>query len=111
MGSLYYGRWEVPIRIEDRMLSHLRVVITTKFRRSESFTLSWQHRHGEAGDHSTVWLHPSIQLRFVFDEAEHQDLNRAWIEELVNEANTARGIHLTDDHPDGTGVRRPPSEQ
>jgi hypothetical protein len=106
MGSLYYGPREIAIHIEDRTLAHLRVVVTTKFRRNEAFALSLQHRDGEPGDHTTLWLHPAIPLRFVFDEPERTDLSRAWMEELVNAANTTAGIHLTDDHADGPAAYR-----
>ncbi|MBT9405172.1 hypothetical protein KBY50_26255, partial [Salmonella enterica subsp. enterica serovar Typhimurium] len=81
MGSLYYGDTQTPIQIEDRALAHLKVVIATKMRRNESFTLSWRHPEGDAPGRSTLWLHPSIPLRFVFDEAETPELSRRWIEE------------------------------
>src|SRR5690349_10997965 len=101
MGSLYYGAREAPVRIPDRTLAHLRVAITTKFRRNETFTLTWRHPDDEGGDHSTIWLHPSIPLEFVFDEPDRHDLSRTWIEELVNAANTTTGIHLVDEQLDG----------
>lgn len=40
MGMLHYGGGSEPIHIEDRALAHLKVVIATKRRRNESFTLS-----------------------------------------------------------------------
>lgn len=46
MGHLYYGTTPEPIRIPDRLLSHLKVVVATKLRRSESFTVSWTHVDG-----------------------------------------------------------------
>ena len=39
MGNLYYGTAPEPIRVPDRLLSHLKVVAATKLRRGESFTL------------------------------------------------------------------------
>ncbi len=98
MGTLYYGAQGVPIHIEDRALAHLKVVIATKLRRNESFTLSWRHRDEEDGGRSTIWLHPSIPLLFVFEEPEPPELSRAWIEELANSANTSGGIQLVDEH-------------
>ncbi len=82
MGTIYYGGSATPIHIEDRALAHLKVVIATKLRRSESFTVSWQHPEGEPRGRSTIWLHPSIPIRFVFDDPEPAELNREWIEEL-----------------------------
>ncbi|WP_194763837.1 hypothetical protein [Microbacterium sp. UFMG61] len=97
MGSLYYGA-SAPISIEDRALAHLKVVVATKLRRNESFTLSWQHQDGEQHGRSTVWLHPSIPLRFVFDEPDAPDLSRRWIEELAHSANSSGGITLIAEH-------------
>ena len=70
MATLFYGASDVPIHIEDRALAHLKIVIATKLRRQESFTLSWRHPEGEPGGRSTIWIHPSIPLRFTFDEPE-----------------------------------------
>lgn len=97
MGTIYYGGTSSPIDIDDRALAHLKVVIATKLRRGESFTLSWRHRDDQPRGRSTVWLHPSIPLRFVFDDPEPAILDRAWIEELANSANSSGGIMLITD--------------
>src|SRR6218665_4055905 len=94
MGLLYYGGSADPIQVEDRALAHLKIVITTKLRRNESFTLSWQHPDGDAPGRSTIWLHPSIPLRFVFDEPEAPELHMEWITAMANSANTSGGIRL-----------------
>lgn len=94
MGTIYYGDGGTPINIEDRTLAHLKVVIATKLRRGESFTLSWRHPEGEAQGRSTIWLHPSIPLRFVFEDPEPTTLSREWVEELASSANSSGGILL-----------------
>jgi hypothetical protein len=98
MGTLYYGGSDTPIDIEDRALAHLKVVIATKLRRNESFTLSWQHPPDQERGRSTLWLHPSIPLRFVFDEPVSAELNRKWIEDLAQSANSSGGITLVAEH-------------
>ncbi len=98
MGSLYYGDAQTPIQIDDRALAHLKVVIATKLRRNESFTLSWRHPEGDAPGRSTLWLHPSIPLRFVFQEPESPELSRKWIEDLAHSASSSGGILLVDEH-------------
>lgn len=100
MGTMYYGGPGTAIHIEDRALAHLKVVIATKLRRGESFTLSWQHPADEPRGRSTVWLHPSIPLHFVFDEPEPPELSREWIHDLANSANTSGGITLVAEHVD-----------
>ncbi len=101
MGTIYYGDAATPIHIEDRALAHVKVVIATKLRRNESFTLSWRHPEGEPTGRSTIWLHPSIPLRFVFDDPEPAELNRAWIEQLAQSATTSGGIALVPEHLGG----------
>lgn len=93
-----YGDARDPIHIEDRALAHLKIVIATKLRRNESFTLSWRHPAGESEGRSTIWLHPSIPLRFVFDAPEAPELSRQWIEDLANSANSTGGIMLVEEH-------------
>ena len=97
MGSLHYGGSDSPIRIEDRALAHLKVAIATKLRRNESFTLSWRHSDGDENGRSTIWLHPSIPLRFTFDDPEAPQLNLKWIEQLMMSANSSGGISLVDE--------------
>ena len=100
MGTIYYGGSATPIHIEDRALAHLKVVIATKLRRDESFTVSWKHPDDQPRGRSTIWLHPSIPLRFVFDDPDPTDLSREWIEELANSANSSGGITLIAEHFD-----------
>jgi len=104
MGMLFYGAAEDPIHIEDRALAHLKVAIATKLRRQESFTLSWRHPDGESQGRSTIWLHPSIPLRFVFEEAETPQLNARWLQELMMNASSSGGISLVDEVADGPGL-------
>lgn len=103
MATLFYGASDVPIHIEDRALAHLKIVIATKLRRQESFTLSWRHPEGEPGGRSTIWIHPSIPLRFTFDELEPPQLNTRWIEDLMQSVNSTGGILLVDEVIDAPG--------
>jgi len=98
MGRLLYGDAQDPISIEDRALAHLKIVIATKLRRNESFTLSWRHPEGTPEGRSTIWIHPSIPMRFVFDDAEPPELSRQWIEDLAHSAHSTGGIVLVEEH-------------
>jgi len=95
MGMLIYGDGERPVQIEDRALAHLKAVIVVKLRRNESFTVSW--RHPDDAGRSTLWLHPSIPLHFMFEGSEPEQLNRIWLEKLMDSANTSGGILLVDE--------------
>lgn len=85
-------------------------MIATKLRRSESCTVSWRHPEDQPRGRSTLWLHPSIPLRFVFDDPEPAELSRAWIEELANSANSSGGIMLVAEHFDTRAVDTPQNE-
>ena len=90
------------LHIEDRALAHLKVVIATKLRRNESFTASWTHPEGDAYGRSTIWLHPSIPLRFTFEGREPPKLNPKWIDDLMQSANSTGGITLVDEIVQGS---------
>ena len=101
MGLLRYGGSNDGIPIDDRALAHLKVAIATKLRRNESFTLSWRDpANGEHG-RETIWLHPSIPLRFTFAEPEPPELNVKWIQALMVEASSSGGISIVDEVVDG----------
>lgn len=104
MGTIYYGGSATPIEIEDRALAHLKVVIATKLRRGESFTVSWTHPEDQPRGRTTLWLHPSIPLRFTFDEAVAPELSREWLEDLANSAHSSGGIVLVSEHFDTSPV-------
>lgn len=98
MGVLHYGTESSPIHIDDRALAHLKVVIVSKLRRQESCTVSWQHPEEDGAGRSTIWVHPSIPVRFEFDDAVSVELNREWLEELAHSANALGGIALVSEH-------------
>jgi len=108
MGHLYYGTSTESIRIPDRLLSHLKVVTTTKLRRSESFTLGWTHVDGTPG-RTTLWVQPAIPMRFVFDSAEPETLNATVLKNMADMANSSAGlvVDLTVDIPASDSAQRP----
>ncbi|MFT4212944.1 MAG: hypothetical protein QM626_13855 [Microbacterium sp.] len=99
MGTMFYGDDSTALHFEDRALAHLKVVIATKLRRGESFTISWVHGPGEQRGRSTVWISPSIPLRFVFDDPEPTTLNPRYLDQLATSANSSGGIQLIDEDP------------
>lgn len=110
VGTLYYGDSGTPIGIEDRALAHVKVAVVTKLRRGESFTLSWQHTDDQPRGRSSLWLHPAIPLRFVFDSPEAPELSRDWIEELMRSANSTGGIRLVPEHIDDEPIEADPHQ-
>lgn len=89
MGRLYYANATAPIEVDDYELAHLKMVTTTKLRRSEGFSMSFS---SAAAGRSTVWVHCSIPLRFEFDTAEPIRLDPAHVNELAQAAASAAGV-------------------
>lgn len=91
MGQLLYGSPPERFDFDDRTLAHVEIVIIAKLRRQESFTLAMVT---DGGARTSIWLHPSSVLQFTYDVAAHE-INRAWLEELVDSANTPAGLRIT----------------
>lgn len=94
MGSLYYGSDTHASAIPDRVLAHLKVIITTKLRRGEAFTISWTHPEDVPGGRTTLWMHASIPVRFVFDSAQADSLDPGVLQRLANEAGRSGGLNV-----------------
>jgi hypothetical protein len=94
MGRLTYGHPQWTIEFDDRVLAHMRAVIIAKMRRDERFNLSWFHGKAAGNGHSSIWIHPAIPLQFEFDGNRDPSLNRAWIDLLMNSANSVGGMHV-----------------
>lgn len=92
MGTLHYGNACEPIEMPDRVLAHLKVLISTKLRRSESFSLSWDHIVDGVVERSSIWLHCSIPLQFQVDAEAANKLDRAYLQELADAANSSAGV-------------------
>jgi hypothetical protein len=92
MGVLSYGGSEYEF--DDRVLSHLQVVITTKLRRRESFSLTWVPENGEYGRES-IWIDNGFPIRFRFTEPGGLPLNREWLEQLMDGTHRPAGLVLT----------------
>jgi hypothetical protein len=104
MGQIHYPGRDDPIRVNDRALAHLKVVITTRMRRHEAFCLSWNGSSGEGTE--TIWIAPEQPLRYEFDDTEPHDLDPRWLERLVAAANQTGGVRIDDLD---SSVEEPPS--
>lgn len=104
MGTLSYDSTTV-VEIDDRELAHLQLVIVGKLRRKESFLFSWENDPAIGGT-TSVWMHANITLTLQFSESSGQlRINRAWVEELAQAANSARGLFLTPEPAEGARAR------
>lgn len=94
MGKLIYGIPDTEVEFDDRVLAHMKAVIVAKLRRNESFTLSWDIPSSAGGGRTSVWLHPAIAIQFEFYGNREPSVNRAWIDELMNSANSPGGMRI-----------------
>jgi len=90
MGSLHYGSPPATFELDDRTLAHVELVVLAKLRRAESFALTLD---APKGGRSTVWVNASSTLRFEFGAGTHE-INREWLEELIESANTTAGMRV-----------------
>lgn len=91
MGKLFYGSDPQPIDIDDRLLQYLQVVLSTKLRRSESFTITWTDAPAQQA-RTTLWIQPSISLRFVYESTESPRLSTGYLRQLADQAATSSGL-------------------
>lgn len=104
MGRLMYGNSAFEIPMEDRPLAHLQVVIGSKLRRHESFFFSWSNGVANGSGRGTAWIDPSVPLLFLYAGNGHPQLNRDWLERLLELANSPQGLHLVEE-PETTSTR------
>ncbi|GAB3808790.1 hypothetical protein GCM10028798_35410 [Humibacter antri] len=91
MGYLVYND-RAQYRFDDRTLSHLKIAITSKLRLQEGFLLSWRVAPEDGGGRISIWLSPSIQLQFLFNEPAPPPLNPQWLEALARSSHGLRGM-------------------
>ena len=95
MGKLEYNSSRPPIDVEDELLAHLKVLISTKLRRQESFMMTWPSGKKRPGRFS-AWMHPSIPLVIEFDEEPPPPIDPARMTQLMDRLNQ-RGELILDE--------------
>jgi hypothetical protein len=94
MGKLIYASAGIEVEFDDRALVHLQIVIANKLRLGESFMFSWRDSTAVGDGRSAIWLDRSIPLYYRFFGSRVPAVNRAWIEELTQSANSGTGLVL-----------------
>ena len=96
MGYLMYDS-STQIAFEDRVLAHIEFLVVSKLRRKESFTLSWRESAENGDGRTSIWIDPSIPLRFRYSGSRPPALDRDWVERLAAAASSTNGLTLVDD--------------
>ncbi len=82
------------LRLDDRVLAHLEVVIVTKLRRGEPFAFTWSHGVEVGGGREAKWVHPACDIDFRFDGRGPERINPRWVEALLSAANSPSGLRM-----------------
>jgi hypothetical protein len=84
------------VEFDDRVLTHLQVVIVQKFRRGEAFPMSWIDDVSAGDGRSAMWLTPTVPIFFTFGGSRVPTIDQAWIDVLARSADSPRGLVVTD---------------
>ena len=95
MGSLHYGGQE--FEFDDRTLTHLQIVFSTKLRRRENFFFSWIQPLERGSGRHAIWVDNGVPIHFFYSGSRNVAINREWIESMINSAGRASGLILTDE--------------
>ena len=93
VGRIIYSDNKSSVDVEDRLLAHLQVAVTTKLRRGESFTITFPHT---AAGHLCWWIAPGVPVMFHMFGTHRPRLSRALLERLMTEASGPDGLHLAE---------------
>jgi hypothetical protein len=107
MGKLLYGDSGIEIEIEDRLLAHLQLVIGAKLRRKESFFFSWRDDPASGDGRSSIWMDVSIPIFFKYRSSRVPEINREWIDLLIQSSHSGRGLEFIPEP--GEGATAPPA--
>lgn len=93
MGTLQYdGR---KTEFDDRLLTHLHIVIVQKLRRGDGFAMSWINALSVGDGRTSIWLDRTIPLRFDFSGSRPPSINRDWLHTLQTSADSSTGLLVT----------------
>ncbi|RUR03580.1 hypothetical protein [Labedella endophytica] len=82
--------------LDDRLLEHVRFVVTQKLRRNESFLLTWSYPAHQGSGRRSVWIHDGSMLQFRFAKESKAPLNPEWLKALLEASHSVRGLNLDD---------------
>ncbi|MDH2443355.1 ATP-dependent DNA ligase [Amnibacterium sp. CER49] len=93
MGTLLYDG--AALDIEDRLLTHLQIVVVQKFRRGESFLMTWLSAADADEGRGSLWLTPGSPVYFRFTGSRVPSVNEEWLQRLAASAAGSTGLIVT----------------
>lgn len=96
MGTFRYDG--MVVEFDDRLLTHLQIVIVQKLRREEGFVLSWLDAVSAGDGRSSIWLDRSIPLYFKFAGSRVPSISNEWLDLLGGSSAGSSGMIVVDEH-------------
>jgi hypothetical protein len=93
MGTISYDG--LLVKIDDRTLTHLQIVIVNKLRRGDAFLMSWKDSPDVGSGRSSIWLHPHVLVHFKFEGSRVPTINEEWLAQLAHSADSSQGLVVT----------------
>ncbi|RWZ51482.1 ATP-dependent DNA ligase [Labedella phragmitis] len=94
MGSVIYN--DSVLYVDDATLAHLQYAIVQRYRRGESFLLTWTDDGSVDGRERSLWLSPNAPLSFEFDAPGDVPLELVWVDALNKTADATGGLRIVD---------------
>jgi len=93
MGTLLHGTMSVDF--EDRLLTHLQIVIIQRFRRNDPLIISWLDALTVGDGRSSMWMTPALPVYFKFAGSRVPTISADWLRTLSESAASSTGLILT----------------
>lgn len=106
MGEFNYDSI-VRAEFDDRVLAHLQAVVAAKLRRNEPFFFTWRSERTGGSGRDSVWVHGAASIVFAYRGSRQPQINRAWLELLMQSANSTVGLHILPEPPEGDETAAP----
>jgi hypothetical protein len=94
MGYLYYGNNSYTVKIDDRPLAHLKIAVLSLLRSGKSIAFSFEWSTGEGTVRETLWISPSTEIRFRFDDSSPVEINEGWVRSIIASEGAPTGLRL-----------------
>ncbi len=94
MGFLYYGSGDYSVEIDDRALAHVKVAMLSLLRAGHSFAFSHPRPATQGGGRETLWVSPSVELRFRFRGSRPPRISADWLRLIIESADSPVGMRL-----------------
>ncbi len=102
MGFLYYGNSNYPVAIDDRPLAHLKIAVLTLLRAGKCIAFSFERTKEQGNGRETLWISPSIEIRFLFNGSRPPRINEPWVRAIIATAEAPTGLRMVPEPVDAT---------